>query len=273
MKKMIQTLVACVLMLGIVHTAAAQHNLHKPTAFDFKSLEGDWEGIWKNTTFGSTDSIFATMSVDTDSKRVYVEIMTKGIFGDPTPVHYIYDESYTEDMDTVRIAPPNGLVGEIIVSDDGNITGQITQPMFNLTVDFTGTWSESNIDVSYVLSGGFVAEGFVQMQKIGMTDIQRLAGAGLSPGSFQLLGNYPNPFNPETIIPFQISTPGFVSLRIYNISGQMVRQLVNENLGRGRYSVLWDGRDESGRPLSSGAYIARLTSNGRIATQRMLMVK
>jgi hypothetical protein len=260
-------------MLGIVHTVTAQHNLNKAMAFDFKSLEGDWEGIWKNTTFGSTDSIFATMSVDTDSKKVHVEIKTKGIFGDPTPVHYIYDESYTEEMDTVRIAPPNGLVGEIVVSDDGNITGQITQPMFNLTVDFTGTWSESNIDVNYVLSGGFVAEGFVQMVKVGMTDVQQLAEDDLSPGSFRLLGNYPNPFNPETVIPIQISTPGYVSLQIYNISGQMVRHLVNEELGRGYYSVLWDGRDESGRSMSSGAYVARLTSNGRIATQRMLMVK
>ncbi len=70
----------------------------------------------------------------------------------------------------------------------------------------------------------------------------------------ELSGNYPNPFNPTTNIKFNLKNDSKVSLVIYNIRGQKVRTLVNDNLQAGSHSIVWDGRDESGKSVSSGVY-------------------
>ena len=77
----------------------------------------------------------------------------------------------------------------------------------------------------------------------------------------ELIGNYPNPFNPSTNIKFSLKTDSKVSLMIYNIRGQKVRTLVNDNLQAGHHSVVWDGRDDSGKNVSSGVYFNGFDSN------------
>jgi hypothetical protein len=86
--------------------------------------------------------------------------------------------------------------------------------------------------------------------------------------TFQLMQNYPNPFNPSTIINYQIPDEGFVSLKIYDILGNEVKILVNENKPIGSYNIHFDA---SG--LASGMYIYRLTAGNYISTKKMLMIK
>ena len=66
---------------------------------------------------------------------------------------------------------------------------------------------------------------------------------------------------------------GFTTLSIYNIAGQKVRGLVSEFLTAGWHTVVWDGKDDRGAPVSAGIYFARLTCSGRAATGKMVMVK
>jgi hypothetical protein len=80
--------------------------------------------------------------------------------------------------------------------------------------------------------------------------------------------NYPNPFNPLTSIRFQITDPGLVTLRVYNMLGQEVITLVDENLKAGTYEASLDGA-----ALSSGTYLYRLTSNGAAQTRKMVLLK
>ncbi|MDD2228063.1 MAG: FlgD immunoglobulin-like domain containing protein [Candidatus Cloacimonetes bacterium] len=87
------------------------------------------------------------------------------------------------------------------------------------------------------------------------------------------VSNYPNPFNPSTTIRYSVPKDGGVNLFIYNTRGQLVRTLVNERRKKGNYTVIWNGKDNSGNTVSSGVYFSRILSNGKSRTSKMLMMK
>jgi Ca-activated chloride channel homolog len=95
------------------------------------------------------------------------------------------------------------------------------------------------------------------------------------PVVFELLGNYPNPFNPSTTIRIRLSSDfvGLLEIRIYNLLGQLVRVLSVQVNGMGTYDVVWDGRGFSGNQLSSGVYFYGVDLGNRILVGRMNMVK
>ena len=80
---------------------------------------------------------------------------------------------------------------------------------------------------------------------------------------FNDLSNYPNPFNPTTTINYSLKENSKVSLNIYNIKGQKVKQLVSDHLPSGQHSVVWDGNDDNGSQVSSGIYFYKLNVNGK----------
>jgi hypothetical protein len=94
------------------------------------------------------------------------------------------------------------------------------------------------------------------------------------PGAEALrLRNTPNPFNPRTTIRFELASATPVDLRIFDVHGRNVRALLDASLSEGPHAVGWDGRDDAGRQLPSGAYYYRLTTSSTSATRRMLMLK
>jgi len=94
-----------------------------------------------------------------------------------------------------------------------------------------------------------------------------------SPSKFALSQNAPNPFNPSTTINFSLPQAGEASLVIYGPTGQVVRTLVNNVVDAGQHTVVWDGTDNSGRPVASGVYIYRLVSGDNVANNRMVLVR
>ena len=102
--------------------------------------------------------------------------------------------------------------------------------------------------------------------------------ATLTPKQTALLPNYPNPFNPETWIPYQLKTPAAVRIAIYNPGGVLVRELSLGYQVAGRYTsraraAYWDGRDTVGEPVASGLYFYTLTDGDFSATRRMVILK
>ena len=93
------------------------------------------------------------------------------------------------------------------------------------------------------------------------------------PTEFALYQNAPNPFNPVTRINFDLPEACHVRLAVYNTSGQCVRVLSEGASPAGRFDVVWNGRDENGRDLSSGVYIYRLSAGSRVFTKRMTLVR
>ncbi len=108
------------------------------------------------------------------------------------------------------------------------------------------------------------------------TNLRQLPEGSLQ--AFELYRNYPNPFNPVTHIGFRIpdlskGAGGFVELKIYDLLGREIKTLVNTRLLPGSYTVIWDGRDNEGRAVASGAYLYRLTAGKYTATKKMMLLR
>jgi len=88
-----------------------------------------------------------------------------------------------------------------------------------------------------------------------------------------LFENYPNPFNPETVIRYRLAQKSFTSIVVYNTLGQEVRRLLQATQPRGIYVVKWDGRDFNGQEVNSGVYFYQLISGHFSQTKKMLLVR
>lgn len=113
--------------------------------------------------------------------------------------------------------------------------------------------------------------------KIGQNTAVEDDEPGARPERFALGQNFPNPFNPTTTIRFDLppfdGAPAQCELAVYNLRGQKVRTLMQGALQAGPHQVLWDGRDEAGRTVSSGVYFYRLTAGGFTQARKMVLTR
>jgi len=94
-----------------------------------------------------------------------------------------------------------------------------------------------------------------------------------TPTPFKSLGNYPNPFNPETKIAFNMKYASNVKIDIYNVKGQKVKTLIDEFMDKGNHNILWNGVDNKNNPVSSGIYLYKISTEEHSATHKMLLLK
>ena len=98
------------------------------------------------------------------------------------------------------------------------------------------------------------------------------------PTSSQLWANYPNPFNPETWIPFELNQDTAVSISIYDLQGQLIRRLELGQLTAGRYlrsdrAAYWNGKTEAGEAVASGTYFYQLEAGDYRQTRKLVILK
>jgi hypothetical protein len=151
----------------------------------------------------------------------------------------------------------NAIVNGSEVSGDGDIVRLI----FRVLSDF-----EDN--ARFEIADGLVFDPsqFANPLAGGVLDIQT------TPTEFALLQNFPNPFNPDTTIGYELAESADVTLQIYNVVGQVVRTLMAaESQSVGRYQVRWDGMDDRGMPVSSGIYFYQISA-GKFQDVRKLML-
>ena len=91
--------------------------------------------------------------------------------------------------------------------------------------------------------------------------------------SFELYQNYPNPFNPETVIRFDLKKRGSMKLKILDVLGREVIELVNDIRGSGSYEVRWDGRNTDGKIAASGTYFYQIIANGYQLSKKLQLLK
>ena len=103
--------------------------------------------------------------------------------------------------------------------------------------------------------------------------IETEANDGIRPNEFALHPNRPNPFNPQTIIAYDIPVPTHVSIEIYNILGQRVVTLVDEEKAAGSYEVIWNGVDNSGQRVASGIYLYNMRAGDFVESRKMMLMK
>ena len=127
------------------------------------------------------------------------------------------------------------------------------------------------------VKAGVIPEGspqiaFITTHDDGDTPEEPERGADV-PRAHVELGNYPNPFNPVTTITYELSAQATVSLTIYNVRGQKIRDLVRSEQRSGLNNIVWDGRDDQRRDVASGVYFARLQAGATVITRRMLLIR
>jgi len=93
------------------------------------------------------------------------------------------------------------------------------------------------------------------------------------PEIFQMYENFPNPFNASTKIRFHLPEPSQVSLKIYNILGREVKNLLNEKKESGYHTIQWDGADDAGRQVGSGVYYYQIRTREQRVVKKMLLLK
>ncbi len=98
-------------------------------------------------------------------------------------------------------------------------------------------------------------------------------GANSRPESFELNQNFPNPFNPSTVISYQLSASSKVVLKIYDSLGRIIATLVNEQQAAGKHTVLWNGVDENGNHVSSGVYYYQLIIPSGAQAKKAILIK
>ena len=163
--------------------------------------------------------------------------VSEGFFLNTTPSFTINPFQNNEYIVTFTSTTPGTYNGNITINTNDPNNSEIT---INLTVTVSGVNEEDMVNTPLIT---------------------------------RLKGNYPNPFNPETKINFDLKDNSNVSIEIFNIRGQKVKTLINEQLNKGQHSVIWNGKDADNRSVASGIYFYRMSSENYSATGKMLLMK
>jgi len=228
----------------------------------------------------SDDSIYAVFEGYLDADRdpgtgigygdIYVSLSTDGGATWQDRVNITNSIGSDDLFPAIARFNPQGVVQELPGFSVGNPDGVNDFVMIYQNDDAAGTYlagdeANANWDMLLVAPVDF--------------DTRTGIGGGQNPGlpipkAFALGQNYPNPFNPSTRISYQLPEEAQVSLKVHNLRGQVVRELVQGVKEAGSYSVQWNGRDEGGRTVSSGIYLYILeTDKGYRSAKKMVVLK
>lgn len=240
---------------------------------------GSYSGIWHNNTFNSEGA--TTMSLSNNANDMTAQMildMDGNVLGGSDPDPMILDGTYTDTEFTVSAT--TAVLGDFTLSVDnqGNVTGQaINVPNNSIEkVEFSGTATPTGMNLNYVVTfsedaGGGNADGYLTLTKNSSTVV--VNDDNNFADNFVLNQNFPNPFNPTTVISFNMPNDGYVTLSVYNLIGEQVIELVDQYINSGEHSVTWDGRDQFGNEVSGGTYIYNLKSDNFSFTKKMIFLK
>ena len=144
--------------------------------------------------------------------------------------------------------------------------------------EVTGTVPEGTIWVwagveYYQASNADNGSVYTDMLEMHVSDVVSVDLDADLPGEFKLLGNFPNPFNPVTKLRFDIDYRSNVIVTIYNILGNEITTLQNGEMNPGRYSMTWNATNDQGKRMPTGMYLYKVTSDSRVLTGKMLLMK
>ena len=219
-----------------------------------KNREGD--GPWSEAGTGRT--AYQAEDIDRDSDVDITDLISViSNFGSASPGNNDVDGDNDVDAADIRA------VFAALVAANAGAPAHLTHTAKTLQ-DY----------VQQVKQRGMLDANFQQ----GLAVLEELMEPFLIPNETALLRNYPNPFNPETWIPYQLSEPADVTFSIYSVNGTLVRTLSLGYQAAGVYrhrsrAVYWDGRNAHGESVASGVYFFTLTAGDFIATGKMLIRK
>ena len=221
--------------------------------------EGNWYkvGVWVKTDSVNTDSMYVPTNVIVGGDRDNYRISLCFFFHGP-PLYTAWSDMgdqflYIDQRDTTGWTHYIG-----IVQADVGAVGMSVRARFT----------------SYPTGYAWFDDFTIEEADLVITSIEDDPVARTQIGNdFNLANNYPNPFNPVTIIEYKVPKRGNVSLHIYNMLGQKIRTLVDNIQNVGTYQVLWDGRDFNGKLVATGVYLYQLQGENALITKKMTFIK
>ena len=206
---------------------------------------------------------------------------------DPVDSVDVNSDGVVNILDLVFVSSNFGQTGENIADVNGDGIVNIVDLVKVASEMGTGAAAPAaHPQILETLTAANVQHWLTQAQHANLTDATSQRGilmlqqllAALIPKETSLLPNYPNPFNPETWIPYQLSEPTEVMVHIYAVDGRLIRTLALEHQLAGMYqsksrAAYWDGRNAVGEPVASGVYFYTLTAGDFTATRKMLILK
>lgn len=137
----------------------------------------------------------------------------------------------------------------------------------------SGAFGQSYDMTVHLSSGQTVTVALDDVRCVEFANLTGVHDPGYAPQVFQLLQNYPNPFNPSTTIAYEIPDVADVTVRVYDLRGALVNELLHETQTAGRHQVAWDGTDSGRSGVSSGVYFCAVECGGRALSQKLILVK
>ncbi len=198
--------------------------------------------IWTNTT--NTYSVFPHIDYNSDGNRdLVMKIYT------PETAIIIFDVVNNNMLFEFTLPQgQNYLEYQDLIDIDGD--GELEMIIFTSGANFE----------TYIYSSG-----------VQITSTQKFDE--MQPSQIELKQNYPNPFNPTTNIQYSTVTPGTVSVKIFDISGKLLKEFREEHAKAGEYRVIWDGRNNFGEKVSSGAYFYQISTGGYSEAKKMILLR
>ena len=253
----------------------------------------------KSLSGSSTTATFITTQLASDNDTVFLRVID--VNGNSTEERFSINTTslsqHLEDVngdgivniqDLVLVAGNLGQTGQNVadVNEDGVVNIQDLVLVAGALGRDSAAPSVWHRDLEIIPTRAEVQQWLRQAQQVNLTDptfqrgilaIEQLLVA-LTPKEAALLPNYPNPFNPETWIPYQLSEAADVAISIYDVKGAVVRSLDLGYQVPGSYhsrsqAVYWDGKNALGEPVASGVYFYTLTAGDFTATRKMLIRK
>ena len=108
---------------------------------------------------------------------------------------------------------------------------------------------------------------------LGVQDLGIKNSIDFIPSNYFLSQNFPNPFNPVTTLKYNLLEDGLVNITIYDILGNVVNNLVNNNQSSGHKSIQWDATNNQGEPVSAGVYLYKIQAGDFVDTKKMILLK
>ena len=227
-------------------------------------------GIWKYT------GAQRPTPLGTNYRFITLNVTGSPTFSAPYPVPYpnwrkIDVSSWNVDLNSAFavgfVFGASGTVPGLMISNE-----PYTQPFHsytNTTSSSVRNWYVATSNTAGDSAYKYVVRAYAHFGSLtGVTEPVELV-----PSTFALDNNYPNPFNPSTMIHYTISSSGYVRLRVFDVVGREVASLVNGVQSAGSYAVSWHGTDDAGRSVASGVYFYTLESLGQKTTKRMAFLK
>ena len=236
--------------------------------------EGETELTLQNFLFGSVTE----ESIPAGPLEIHFTVEERLLTGD------VNRDGVVNILDLIRVARQ---LGQRVAADSPvDVNGDGIVNIFDLTLvaqGIGGAAAPPAGDTNTATIQAWIAEarladdGSIAFRQ-GIANLQKLVASMIIPQETALLANYPNPFNPETWIPYQLATPAEVTLKIYDMNGRVVRRLDMGHQTAGMYrnrnrAAYWDGRNQSGEFVASGLYFYTLKAGKFAATRKMLIRK